>query len=402
MPRRGKRVRIEEGIFRDDQGYEVRVGAGAKGNSRRYRFAGDATEDDLKAMRRWRSRRKAEVAVAPTKARATTDTLRADVPRVLALFPTGDTRNNLEQLLDAWLSTPLAAMRRSDVTREDVKRQLATWGSDGGRSGAGYAASTLNHRLSALRTLYRELDGDEGPTAGIGKFKEPEPEARGVPMEVAEAILVAIKDRGGKKVPVRETRARTRLEVMLFTGIPPAQMKRLQPEHIDWDAPSVLVTARRKGKGASARRVPLLPQAVHALRTFDRLNLYGPFSTDAMRWTWNRARDKVAMTITDDTVRRVVASLRPYDLRHSFLTAVYLKSGDHRATSELGLHADERTTRRYTLAAVGERARLALAAFPGTQPNPVAEQTHPKTQAKRRKRSKARPVARKAGKSKKR
>lgn len=381
MPRRGRRIRIEEGIFRDSIGYEVIVGNGGKGNSHRYTFDDPLSRQDLATMRRWRLRRKAEIAQAGNATKvAPLDTLRADVPRVLALYPKGQTRDDLEQLLDAWLHTPLASRRRSDLTREDVKGQLAAWGSAGGRSGKGYAASTLNHRAWALRTLFKELDGDDGPTADIAKFKEPDPEPRGVPFAIAEAVIAAIKDRGGKNKPVLITTARIRLEVHLFTGIPPAQIKRILPAHINWDAPSILVMKRKKGKGVSARRLPLLPQAVEALRRFDQANLYGPYSTDAVRWVWNRAKVKVAEGVTDPAVKQLILSLTPYDLRHSFLSAVYEHSGDHRAASELGLHADERTTRRYTLAAVGERARLALAAFPGTKPNQTPDQTVKKTE----------------------
>ena len=52
--------------------------------------------------------------------------------------------------------------------------------------------------------------------------------------------------------------------------------------------------------------------------------------------------------------------LRPYDLRHSFGTAVYAATGDLRATQRLLGHASRTTTDRYTLAAVPDRLKSAV------------------------------------------
>ncbi len=52
-------------------------------------------------------------------------------------------------------------------------------------------------------------------------------------------------------------------------------------------------------------------------------------------------------------------TLRPYDLRHSYLTEVYLATGDLGAVQAIGGHRQQRTVQRYTGAAVNP---LALAA----------------------------------------
>lgn len=361
MARHGSRTRKAQGVYEDDRGYEVQVNGGrGKGNSKRFK-----KPTDLNEMKRWQRRRRTELAEKPAPIPPSQKhTLKADAPKFLGLLPTGSKRNNYDVLLAAWLETSLADKQRADITRTDVKRQLALWGSSGGRTGKGYSASTLNHRLTALRQLYQELDGADAPnpTKGIKRFSEPEPEPRGVPFAVAEQILARIKDRGGVRKPILTTKARLRLQVILFTGLPHAQVMRIKPEHIDFDGATLVTTARRKGKGAQARRLPLLPQAVDALRAFDAADCYGDFSTSSVRRAWNDARDKIAGQIQDASLRALIAGLRPYDLRHSFLTTVYLHSGDHRATAELGLHSDDRTTRRYTLGAVTARAHRALQA----------------------------------------
>lgn len=368
------RQRLTLGIYKDRIGFQAQVNGGrGKGNSRRFKKG-----TDLKVMKAWQRRRLAELATAPAQKPASQrHTLRADVPRFLATIPEGPQRKGFDAVLAAWLATPLATMHRSDITALDVRTQLAKWGSKGGRSKTGFAASTLNHRLSALRTLYRTLDGADAPNPcdGIAKFKEPEDENRGVTFDLAELILSYIKDRGGVHTPVRETKARIRLQVMLFTGLPPAQVMRIHRSHIDFDHGTLLTTPRRKGKGAPARRLPLLPRAVEVLRAFDRANCYGPFSTSPVRRAWEEAKRKVLETITEATSRELIAGLRPYDLRHTFLSEVYRHSGDHRAARELGLHSDERTTNRYTGAAVSERAQKAVQALQAAYPAATAAAT---------------------------
>lgn len=369
------RTKVAPGIWEDRYGLQAIVRGGrGPGNTRRFRPK-DYPESRAKLIaraKRWQRDRLAQLAAdAPTARPTQAGRLKDDVPRFLALLPLGARRDGFDVLLATWLTTPLATMRRSEITREQVQQQLATWGSSGGRTGKGYAASTLNHRLAALRALYRALDGNDAPnpTTGIAKLREPEPEARGVPFEVADLILAEIKDRGGKKKPILPTKARLRLAVILYTGLPHAQVMQIKREHIDFDGATLLTTPRRKGAGAKPRRIPLLPQAVDALRAFDAADCYGAFATTPVRRAWVLARDKVAETMTDQGVKALLKTLRPYDLRHSFGTEVYRHSRDHRATAELLLHAPgSKVTERYTLAAVSETAHRALAAVQAARP----------------------------------
>jgi integrase len=363
-----KRIRVAPGVWRDQWGLQAMV-KGGRGPGNTARFKPPRTLADAI---RWQRRRLAELAtVATPKPPSQRGTLKADVPRYLALLPLGPSRDGMDVLLGAWLRTPLALMRRSEITREMVQLQIAQWRSAGGRSGKGFAASTVNHRVAALRALYRALDpvGAHDPTTGLTKLREPEPEPRGVPFEVAEAILAQIKDRGGKRVPVLVSKARLRLAVILYTGLPHAQVMKIKREHIDFDKATLLTTPRRKGAGARARRLPLLPQAVEALRAFDAADCYGAFATTPVRRAWELARNRVAADITDPAIRALLATLRPYDLRHSFGTEVYRHSRDHRATAELLLHAPgSKITERYTLAAVSETAERAIAAVQAARP----------------------------------
>jgi integrase len=55
-----------------------------------------------------------------------------------------------------------------------------------------------------------------------------------------------------------------------------------------------------------------------------------------------------------------IVGLRPYDFRHSMLTAVYDETKDLRVTGQLGGHRSERTTKRYTIAAVAPHVQAAI------------------------------------------
>ena len=55
--------------------------------------------------------------------------------------------------------------------------------------------------------------------------------------------------------------------------------------------------------------------------------------------------------------------VRPYDLRHSYGTALYRAGGDTRLVKEVLGHSDTRMTERYTLGHVPEAMRAATARF---------------------------------------
>ena len=55
--------------------------------------------------------------------------------------------------------------------------------------------------------------------------------------------------------------------------------------------------------------------------------------------------------------------VRPYDLRHSYGTALYRAAGDTRLVKDVLGHSDSRMTERYTLGHVPEAMRAATAVF---------------------------------------
>jgi integrase len=261
--------------------------------------------------------------------------------------------------LEAWIAV-FGTRRRSDITSDEIRAVLHDWRLTGrlirrrwcelatrketwvnvGR--APLSDSACNHRRTALMHLYHVLDGKSAinPVRDVPRFREPDPEPRGIPLERVGLILAAMPDSATK----------ARCLVMAWTGIPHATLMQIQPEHVRWDEHAVYVPRRRKGKGTKARVLPLLPQAVSAFRMMQRYTAWGAFSRDSLRRSLHRACDAIG-----------VPRIRPYDLRHSFGTAAYQLTGDIRAVQALLDHSDAKLTARYTLGAVDSRVAMALA-----------------------------------------
>ena len=109
-----------------------------------------------------------------------------------------------------------------------------------------------------------------------------QPEARAIPYKTIAKILYAMPDVGqGRPGEARDDQSKTkaRLAVIAYTGLPHALIKKLTPEAIDWRAKTVTVPARKKGKGAAGRILPLTAEGLNALRQFAERERWGTFST---------------------------------------------------------------------------------------------------------------------------
>lgn len=293
----------------------------------------------------------------------TAGTFAADATKYLALaavkaMPTYRTRT---QHIREWVAL-FGSRRRRSISVNDIEEAREQWLADG------YAASSVNHRIRALSNLWAKLDGRRAPNPvrEVSECEEPDPQARGLTYDVIEAILAEIPDTWigkrkdgtrtiGKGI-ARPSQTKARLRVIAYTGLTHAQLKNLTPDDVDLEAGTIRLVARRKGRKIrrAAERplpelLPLLPQAVAAFKEFDRLLCWGAFSTSSMRKAFVGACERLNLI-----------GLRPYDFRHSMLTAVYTETRDLRVTGLFGGHRDERTTKRYTMAAVAPHVRAAI------------------------------------------
>lgn len=220
------------------------------------------------------------------------------------------------------------------------------------------AGPTVNHRLRALSNLWTVLDGRRAPNPvrEVPEADEAEAVPRALDYQTIRQILAAMSDQGqalkGKGNRRTFSLAKVRAQVMAWTGVTPTELMKIAPGDLHWEDTFLVVPARRKGRGAPGRLVPLGPEALAALRAFDAQAAYGRFERRVVLRAWQRA------------CRAVLGrSVRLYDLRHSFVTGIV------RATKNLGTaqllagHTDPRTTRRYALSAILPTLRAGIDAF---------------------------------------
>jgi integrase len=176
---------------------------------------------------------------------------------------------------------------------------------------------------------------------------------------------------------MRPCKTRYRLELMMVAGLAPKQIMGIRPEHVDLVhmdvangiAGTVWIGRREKGKKTAGFVKPLSEEGANALRRFMAWDCWGTYSASSAGKSFRRcSADKL-----------LLADLRPYDFRHSYITEAYRATGDLRATQILAGHASIEITARYALGAVDERVKIAFAAFSQTQKLPVRVTSHGKS-----------------------
>jgi site-specific recombinase XerC len=417
MGRRGNRVTLATGVYQDSGGIAavVSVGSGDHFRSKEERFP---LGTDLEKIEKWRRRTKSLLrATTPTKAKPAGDTLSADIDRFLATIADRTQRQYAEIQLTPWRDA-LGTKHRHAITSVDLRTVLAAW-QNPAKGARRYAANTLNHRLTALRKLYVVLDADDefapNPTLKVKKLREPDAEPREIPEAFIAAIFAELPHTSpprrklshdqamriheeasrpaanrsaiARRYRVSETMVRklaakapappvdyaaltyARLWVRSVTGFPPKQVMQLRREHVDEAHGAVWMRPRRKGKGSAGGWVPVTPEAFEALRHFFAIGADGEYDTthEARAWSAAVKAARDAYRKAGKALPPLPAKLRPYDLRHSFLTRAWRASKDRKGVQQLGQHADPRTTDRYTLGAVDEGARTAIHAMQASE-----------------------------------
>jgi integrase len=317
-----------------------------------------------KVYRAWQdqARQQLRATVKSRRALAVVGTLHADALRYLETLsgtPLRDARNHLRH----WHRTPLGKRRTETITKADLSAVVAEWLAVEDPP----AANTINHRRRALVQCFTWLGyEDDNPARRLSRQRQPKPEARAIDIWIAEAIIDAMPDRGLRRGGIKATKERSktkaRFRVMLWTGIPPATMGRIRPSDVDLGRATVYLRPRRKGEGAEGVTLPLLPQGVAAFRDWLRAFAWGAPSSGSS-WKSFQAGLRAYKAAEARAGRPVVlpADLRPYDLRHTFLSWFLETTGDLVATKEYAQHTDIRSTLRYTQRGASARLQKAVA-----------------------------------------
>lgn len=293
---------------------------------------------DVAVMQAWREQTQAKHVIA-RKQRASRGTFEGDAKRYLkavAAMPTFTTR---ERHIHQWIAE-FGTRQRDAITAADIRTVRDKWMTTprSATDNRPLGPASINLRLRALSNLWTVLDGPraENPVRDVPELQEPQPAPRHLDYGLVAQVLDLIP----------ECRAKRQLTVMAYTGWPSGVMAQLTAADVDLETGVARLPARRKGFGAPGVTVPLLPQAVDALRAYP----WGkPVHPSVLRRVLKRAAVKVG-----------IGWLRPYDFRHLYASTLAQASGDERAAQSILQHASLATTRRYTLRGVPARIVTAV------------------------------------------
>lgn len=300
-------TRLDKGIFTTPYGFRVVIRIHKQLHTKKF-----PPTYTLQALRAWRDDH-----IKRHRRTTTRGTFAADVAAYLKAVASMPTLSDRTREIEAWLPE-FGDGARWRITPERIRRQIADWQVDG------LAASTCNHRRSALSHLHTVLDGKNqyNPVKDVPPLPEPPALNRGLPLPVVMRVLKRI----------RGPKTRARLEVLAWTGLRPSELMRLTPGLIDLKAGVAIVPT---AKGGPPREIAfgLARAAWIKLLKADAL---GPFSVQSAR--------KILVQACLDAG---VSPFRVYDLRHSFLSALRKAGADLSDVQAQAGHSNISLTRRY-------------------------------------------------------
>jgi len=343
MSRRGKRVRLAKGIYRDKSGTAatVKVGSGATAAQREQRYPHDTP---LKLMQAWQ--RETAQALRDTSGRVKRGTLVADGARYLRLVKHLNNWTGVRAEVRAWIAL-YGPLHRSRLTADHVLAARVTW------RDAGRAPKTINNRVDRLRTLYRTLDATPArptpPTPCDTIDPLPLPDVPAVAPDDALVGRVAARLEAAERAGVfRSSKTRARFLVLATTGKRPSEVARAQPEDVNLVS---RVWKVRNGKGGWGPGIYLNDDMLAAWRLFVDAQAFGEFS----RNSYARRLRQYGWP----------AGLRPYNLRHGVGQAM---SGTGVDLSDIQAHYGHKrisTTRKHYVPVLNTRLEGASRAIDG-------------------------------------
>jgi integrase len=301
-------------------------------------------ETPITVLRDWRAAQRTDALRAAKFSAVSNGTLSEDIDNYLRAVKAMPSYSDRERDMDAWLTALGPHRERQAISSAEIRAVLHRWRMSGRTDGKPLSESACNHRRTALMHFFTVMNGKSGsnPVRDVPKFREPDPEPRGLSFKTLAKVFRHM----------RPSKTKARAMVMAYTGLPHSTLMRLTPDQIDYKARTAVIPRRRKGAGTVTRVMLLTPQAVRAFKMLARYDGWGPFSQSSLRKALQLA-----------CVSAKVTPITGYDLRHSFGSEAYARTGDIGAVQVLLDHSNERMTKRYTLRAVDERVRRAVDAL---------------------------------------
>jgi integrase len=292
--------------------------------------------------------------------RTTAGSFGADIVTYLGRVKAMPTYAQRAAHLDLWARELGRDRPRRTITAEEIDIVLQGWLDT-------CAPGTVRKRRTALQSFFAKMNGKKSRLVNPVKASEnpigAKPEARAIDFfRIAAALAAMPTQRDTKKgLPPRPSLSAIRARVLAYTGIPPGILQQVLPTDLQLTAGTVRVVPRHKGAGVEARTLPLTVEAREAFEAFHAAQAYGPFAIGSLNRSFKRGCARAGLD---------PKTVHLYDLRHSFLTALYQVTRDLATVGRLGLHAEgSKVTARYAKGAdhaVDAAASAALSQFLAT------------------------------------
>ena len=232
---------------------------------------------------------------------------------------------------------------------------------------SGSAPTTVNNRLSALRSFYRFLIGRDltrhDPTQRIEGPKKQKP----LPHFIKESEMDRLLDHTAFPDTYEGHRDHAILQLFYTTGMRLAELVGLDTGDIDFGNHTVKVTGKRNKQ----RIIPLVPETETELREYLRVRhqMFHDVPHDDALFIGSRAR-RIKRYHVEDIVKNYLGSVTtqqkrsPHVLRHSFATAMLNHGAEISVVKELLGHESISTTEIYTHTTFEELKRIYRQAHP--------------------------------------
>lgn len=255
------------------------------------------------------------------------------------------------------------------LTHRQARRYL------GELDAAGYARSTINRRLSAVKGFYRWLNVsgmlDHDPVCALQGPKKPSRLPHPIGVQEMERLLSVYSEcdseGNARERGPKEIRDQAVLELLYACGLRVSEVSGLKMGDINFEQGLV----RAFGKGSKERIVPVHQEAVSSMRLYrdearEELlqgaqsdwffvsNRGNRYSADAIRKMFKGALAQAGLD----------ASLSPHAMRHTFATDVLAGGADLRSVQEMLGHASLSTTQIYTHVSIDRMSEAHRQAHP--------------------------------------
>lgn len=276
-----------------------------------------------------------------------------------------NTRRAYEIDLDAFVSW----CEREGIDPLTIEhRDLRSWLAE--MSQAGYASTTINRHLSAVRSLYKWLVSRDITSQDAAAAVASPKLARHLPktmsdIDVQKLFAACSEDAAG-------LRDRAMLELLYASGARISEAANVRLGDIDYSQKQI----RLFGKGSKERLVPLYPEALGAIKTYIKEGRSDLLSRSKQHSSSNdylfisaRGNQMSAAALRKRFEYLVQLSgldggLTPHAMRHTFATELLDGGADLRSVQELLGHESLSTTQIYTHLSVERLKEAAKQAHP--------------------------------------